>query len=170
MYSAISHHSPPSGMYQPSEDRVPLNSGTTHYPSLSSHDQLSNPYSDEHQLPNPYSHERLITPTSASYGLKEMHNTPPNTSLPKANFEKPDWKQLVLHVFMCLASYPVMYAVTLIAKDRTLFLVRVVVSVGSAMVGFCLAFSLAASATKYLEAASEIPSDAVMFCVHQLFS
>lgn len=116
--------------------------------------------------PSSYSDEGWEYLSSSTYEIKEKCKTSlPTLSLPKVNarpifkgFERPDWSKIALHIFACLFSYPMMYVVTLISRDRSLFLVRALVAVGSALVGFCLAFCLVAFAIKYLEAASELLS------------
>lgn len=139
------------------------NSATLLYPPTSVTPQFS-----PNRRPSDVDSETWGRPT-APYLLEEKRTRstsllPINIALPKFDgpqpktifkgFERPDLKQLALHILICFASYPVMYLVTLIAKDRSLFIVRAVVAIGSAGVGFCLAFSLVAFATKYLEAAS----------------
>ena len=80
-------------------------------------------------------------------------------------FERPKWKHLWLHVFLCIASYPVIYAGTILARDKSLFWARVIVGLWCAGVGVAIGWSLLAYASRFLEAASELQSffyDAVL--------
>lgn len=137
------------------------NSATLLYPSVtpqfSPNRRQSDSYPD-HWLPS--------SPPYALTGKRKASILPIRIRIPKFDapkprpiikgFERPRFTQLFLHVSVCLGSYPVMCFITVVAKDRSLFLVRILVAVWSALVGFCLAFSLVAFATKYLEAASKL--------------
>lgn len=161
MYSLVNPHSPPRGVYEPlTVDWTPPTSATTpRFPSFTS------PFSPNRRQFDSHSSE-YWTPSSPSHVVKEKRKTlvlPSGLPTPKTSarpifkgFERPDWRQLAVHVFGCFISYPVMYLVTLAAKDRSLFLTRVLVATWASVVGFCLAFSLVVFATKYLEAASEL--------------
>ena len=73
---------------------------------------------------------------------------------PARSFERPRWRHLCLHVFLCVASYPVIYAGTLLARNRSLFWARVIVGLWCAAVGVVIGWSLLAYASRFLEAAS----------------
>lgn len=159
MYSLVSNRYPPPAMHESlTEDWTPPNSATPLYPSVAPEFSPNRRQSDSYT-------GKQWTPSSPSYGVETKRRgsaLPIRLPIPKTSarpifkgFERPDLRQLSLHVFVCFVSYPVMYLVTLVAKDRSLFLVRVLVAVWCALVGFCLAFSLVTFATKYLEAASE---------------
>lgn len=156
MYSVVNRHTPPGALYESVEDWTPPNSATPLYPAttppLSPKRKLYNPYDDEHWMP------------SAPYGVKEKRKTSPlSPSKPKIGarslfkgFERPHWGKIVMHFLACIASYPAMYLLTLVARERSLFIARVLVAVWCSVFGFCLAFSLVEFATKHLEAASEL--------------
>ncbi|KAG6915382.1 hypothetical protein DXG01_011754 [Tephrocybe rancida] len=76
---------------------------------------------------------------------------------PFANgFEVPHWKQILLHTALCLVSYPILLAVTLIARNKSIFWTRFIVGVGCGFVGLYLGYSLLTLAKCHLEAASEL--------------
>ena len=70
------------------------------------------------------------------------------------SFERPRWRHLCSHMFLCVASYPVIYAGTLLARNRSLFWARVIVGLWCAAVGVVIGWSLLAYASRFLEAAS----------------
>jgi len=73
---------------------------------------------------------------------------------PARSFERPRWSHLCLHAFLCVTSYPVIYAGTILARNRTLFWARVIVGLWCAAVGVVIGWSLLAYASRFLEAAS----------------
>jgi len=77
----------------------------------------------------------------------------PRTS--SRRFERPNRLHIFLHVVACCASYPIIYAGTLSAKDKSLFWARVIVGLWCAGVGMVIGWSLITFARKYTEAASE---------------
>ena len=70
-------------------------------------------------------------------------------------FERPSFSHIVVLTVLCLITYPLFYALTFAAKDRSLFAVRLIVSLWSSVAGFALGYILLAIATQHLEAASE---------------
>lgn len=70
-------------------------------------------------------------------------------------FERPDYFHILVHATCCCVAYPILYAGTAAAKDRSLFWARVIVGLWCAGVGVVIGWSLVAFATKYAEAASE---------------
>lgn len=70
------------------------------------------------------------------------------------SFETPDWRLLVLHTVLCLLAFPTLLVFTIIARNRTLFWTRFIVSIGCGLVGFFLAISLINLGKAFLEAAS----------------
>lgn len=152
-------------MYSPTDEYYwsppsSTNSTTLLYPSVTPQFSPNRRKSD--------SYPECWLPSSPPYALTDKRKAsilPIRLTIPKFDspkprtivkgFERPDLRQLALHVLVCLVSYPAMYLVTLVANERSLFLVRILVAVWSALVGFCLALSLAAFATKHLEAASK---------------
>ena len=83
-------------------------------------------------------------------------NLEPSRSKPLfRGFERPSFSRIVILTVLCLITYPAFYVLTLVAKDRSLFIVRVIVSVWCSGVGFALGYTLLATGARYLEAASE---------------
>jgi hypothetical protein len=81
-------------------------------------------------------------PTSRSGGLSK-------------NFERPNYFLLFTHLILCGLAWPILYVFTLIARDKTLFWARLVVSMGGGIVGVSLGFTLLNLSKRFLEAASE---------------
>ena len=70
-------------------------------------------------------------------------------------FEKPSFSRVAILTGLCLIVYPAFYILTLLAKDRSLFMVRTIVSVWCSGVGFALGYILLKIGAQHLEAASE---------------
>jgi len=70
-------------------------------------------------------------------------------------FERPSFSRIAILTVLCLTTYPAFYVLTLVAKDKSLFVVRVIVSAWCSGVGFALGYILLQSAAQHLEAASE---------------
>ena len=71
-------------------------------------------------------------------------------------FEKPSFPRIAILAVLCLITYPAFYILTLVAKDRSLFIVRLVVSVWCSGVGFALGYILLTIGAQHLEAASKL--------------
>lgn len=71
------------------------------------------------------------------------------------NFEAPHWWYIGLHATLCLISYPIILLFILVAKDRSLFWTRFIVSAGCGLIGFMLGLSLLRMGKSFLEASSE---------------
>ena len=69
--------------------------------------------------------------------------------------ERPSFSRIATLTVLCLVTYPVFYILTLVAKDKSLFIVRSIVSVWCSGVGFALGYILLKIGAQYLEAASE---------------
>ncbi|KAG7096538.1 hypothetical protein E1B28_003965 [Marasmius oreades] len=69
-------------------------------------------------------------------------------------FEPPEWKKIILHVFLCVVSYPFLLLVIAIANERTIFWCRTIVGIGCGIVGVSLGLSLMELAKAFLEAAT----------------
>ena len=72
-------------------------------------------------------------------------------------FEPADPLQLLLFTISCLAAYPLLYAVSVIASNRSLFWARFFVGAGCGLVGFTLGFFITEMAKFHLEASSKLP-------------
>ena len=70
-------------------------------------------------------------------------------------FERPSFSRIVILTALCLITYPAFYIMTLVARDRSLFVVRTIVSVWCSGVGFALGYILLKIGARHLEAASE---------------
>ena len=70
-------------------------------------------------------------------------------------FERPSFSRIAILTFLCLVTYPVFYVLTLVANDRSLFMVRAIVSVWCWGGGFALGFVLLKIGAQHLEGASE---------------
>ena len=80
---------------------------------------------------------------------------PPRSKPLFQGFERPRFSRIAILTILCLTTYPAFYALTFVAKDKSLFIVRVIVSVWCSGVGFALGYILLAIAAQHLEAASE---------------
>ena len=70
-------------------------------------------------------------------------------------FEKPSFFRIATLTALSLITYPAFYILTLVAKDKSLFIVRVIVSLWCSGVGFTLGYILLKTGAQHLEAASE---------------
>ena len=70
-------------------------------------------------------------------------------------FEKPSFFRIATLTALSLITYPAFYILTLVAKDRSLFVVRAIVSVWCTGIGFALGHTLLEIGARHLEAASE---------------
>ena len=70
-------------------------------------------------------------------------------------FEKPSFFRIAILTALCLITYPAFYFLTLVAKDKSLFTVRIIVSLWCSGVGFTLGYILLKTGAQHLEAASE---------------
>jgi len=68
--------------------------------------------------------------------------------------EPPQWRSLTVHVALCGLAYPFLLAFAIAATGKTLFWARLIVGVGSGVLGLMLGVSLMALARRMLEAAS----------------
>lgn len=70
-------------------------------------------------------------------------------------FERPSFTHIVVLTVLCLIAYPALYILTLVAKDKSLFTVRLIVALWCSGVGFALGYVLMRIGIQHLEAASE---------------
>ncbi|KAF4602487.1 hypothetical protein EYR40_005696 [Pleurotus pulmonarius] len=146
------------------------------------HDSIDYRRQDDDVYPNP--HRRTVSDASSSDEsltttpripsqqtayvalLPHTHDKPPTAFPPPPpsrsgrqnlfarSFEAPDWRLLVLHTVLCLLAFPTLLVFTIIARNRTLFWTRFIVSIGCGLVGFFLAISLINMGKAFLEAAT----------------
>jgi len=87
--------------------------------------------------------------------LVGLQSEPPRSKPLIRGFERPRLSRIAILTILCLTTYPAFYILTFVAKDRSLFIVRLVVSVWCSGVGFALGYILLTIGAQHLEAASE---------------
>ena len=87
--------------------------------------------------------------------LAEPKSEPPRSKPLFRGFERPSFPRIAILTLLCFITYPAFYILTLVAKDRSLFVVRAIVSVWCSGIGFALGYTLLKVRAQYLEAASE---------------
>lgn len=70
-------------------------------------------------------------------------------------FERPSWAHIAILTVLCLVAYPALYMLTLVARDKSLFTVRLLVAMWCSGIGFTLGYVLLRIGAQHLEAASE---------------
>jgi len=80
---------------------------------------------------------------------------PPRSKPLFRGFEKPSFARIAILTTLCLIAYPAFYALTFVAKDRSLFIVRLIVSIWCSAIGFALGYIPLTIGARHLEAASE---------------
>ena len=70
-------------------------------------------------------------------------------------FERPSFSRIAILTVLCLIVNPAFYILTLVAKDKSLFTVRLIVSAWCSGLGFALGYILLKIGARHLEAASE---------------
>ena len=70
-------------------------------------------------------------------------------------FERPSFSRIAILIMLCCIAYPALHILTLVAKDKSLFLVRLIVALWGSGVAFVLGYTLLRIGVKHLEAASE---------------
>jgi len=71
-------------------------------------------------------------------------------------FEKPSFVHITVLIVLCLTAYPALYILTLVANDRSLTVVRLIVALWCSTVGFALGYILLKIGMQHFEAASEL--------------
>jgi len=80
---------------------------------------------------------------------------PPRSKPLFRGFERPSFSRIAILTVLCLTAYPAFYSLTFVAKDRTLYIVRLIVSVWCSVIGFALGYIPLTIGAQHLEAASE---------------
>ena len=70
-------------------------------------------------------------------------------------FERPSFSRIAILITLCFIAYPALHILTLVAKDNSLFIVRLIVALWGSGVAFVLGYTLLRTGVKHLEAASE---------------
>ena len=87
--------------------------------------------------------------------LADFRFEPPRSKPLIQGFERPRLSCIAILTVLCLITYPAFCILKLVAKDRSLFAVRSIVSVWCSGVGFALGYILLEIGARHLEAASE---------------
>ena len=91
------------------------------------------------------------SPTSSRTDAGEL---PPRSKPHFRGFEQPSLSHITALTVLCLITYPVFYILTIVAKDRSLFVVRLIVSAWCSGTGFFLGCILLKIGAQHLEATS----------------
>jgi len=84
---------------------------------------------------------------------------PQHTKKPQfPGFESPCFIRIGILTLTCAITYPAFYALTFVAKDRSLFIVRLIVAIWCSGIGLALGYTLLKIGARHLEAASEFTS------------
>ena len=86
---------------------------------------------------------------------RSLKSEPPRSKPLFRGFERPSFSRIAILTVLCLVAYPAFYVLTLVAKDKSLFVVRVIVSVWCSGGGFALGYILLRIGAQHLEATSE---------------
>ena len=131
---------------------------------------LSTPNEGEHDAEDPSSPSPPSPPANSQHSdekswfsslqslrlkLADLRIKPPRSQPLIRGFERPRFSRIAILAVLCLITYPAFYILTLVAKDRSLFIVRLIVSVWCSGVGFALGYILLTIGAQHLEAASE---------------
>ena len=118
------------------------------FPSLSR--STTNPqYTDKSQS----SSRQSLHPRLADLGFERFK--PPRSKPLFRGFERPSFVHITILAVLCFVAYPALYILTLLARDKSLFVVRLIVALWCSGVGFSLAYILLRIGVQHLEAASE---------------
>jgi len=80
---------------------------------------------------------------------------PSPRSKPFRGFERPSFTRIAILTLACAITFPAFYILTFVAKDRSLFIVRLLVAVWCFSIGLALEYTLLKIGARHLEAASE---------------
>jgi len=121
---------------------------------------LLTPNGREFDVEDPTSPTLPSSTTSSQFADKSRFSRlePPRSRPLFRGFETPSFSRIAILTVICLITYPAFYTLTLVAKDRSLFVVRLIVAVWCSGVGFALGYILLAIGARHLEAASEFIS------------
>jgi len=87
--------------------------------------------------------------------LANLRFEPPRSKPLFRGFERPSFSRLAILTLLSLITYPALYILTLVAKHKSLFVVRLIVAMWCSGVGFALGYILIRIGVQHLEAASE---------------
>jgi len=95
------------------------------------------------------------SPQSSSTDSLYTDRSPSQSKPLFQDFERPSPSHITILTVLSLTTYPAFYVLTLLAKDKSLFVVRLIVSAWCSGIGFALGYILLAIGAQHLEAASE---------------
>jgi len=101
---------------------------------------------------------RLSSLQSLRSKLTSSISGPPQSKPLFRGFERPSFSRIVILTVLCLITYPAFILLTLAAKNKSLFTVRVIVSIWCSGIGFVLGYILLKIGAQHLEAASKFSS------------
>ena len=85
----------------------------------------------------------------------DLRFEPPRSKPLFRGFENPNFSRIAILTLLCLITYPAFHIVTLVANDKSLFVVRLIVNAWCSGGGFALGYVLLRIGAQHLEAASE---------------
>jgi len=92
---------------------------------------------------------------SLHLGLANLGSKLPQSKPLFRGFEEPSFPRIAILTILCLFTYPAFYLLTLVAKDRSLFIVRAIVGVWCWVAGLAFGSVLLKIGAQHLEAASK---------------
>ena len=100
-----------------------------------------------------------LPPSAPSFQYSDKPQLP-KPELPRSKplvrgFERPSFTRIAILAVLCVISYPAFYILTLVAKDKSLSIVRLIVSAWCSGIGFALGYVILKIGAQHLEAASE---------------
>jgi len=95
------------------------------------------------------------TAPSLNRELPNLESNSPQPKPPSRGFEKPSILNILILTGLCLATYPVFRLLTVVAKNKSLSVVRAIVAAWCWGAGFAFGWILLRIGAKHLEAASE---------------
>ena len=96
---------------------------------------------------------QALPPSTAN--SKGGDKSPPRPRSLFRGFERPNFSHIAILAVLCPTAYLAFYILTFVAKDRSLTMVRLIVSAWCSVVGFVLGYILLTIGAQHLEAASE---------------
>jgi len=105
--------------------------------------------------PTSESRQSTASLQSLHHGLANLGSKLPQSKPLFRGFEEPSFPRIAILTILCLVTYPAFHLLTLVAKDRSLFIVRAIVGVWCWVAGLALGYFLLRIGAQHLEAASK---------------
>ena len=99
--------------------------------------------------------EAWPSPPPSMTNSRHTKKQPPRFKPRFRGFESPNFARIGILTLTCVIAYPAFYALTLVAKDRSLFTVRLIGALWYSSIGVVLGLVLLNIGARHLEAASE---------------